>query len=92
MNTLFTLLLRGEPNTARYSRYVVDTPLSELTARPDILQRLVPATTDTAYANYCADKLVQICRKSRFGDELERLDPQNTYAAEMTELPAISTV
>ena len=91
MNRLYTLLLRGTPNVAQYVRYVVDTPLSTLTARPDILQRLIPATTDTAYVNHCADQLVQICRKSRFRDELERLDPQNTYATEMTELPDVST-
>jgi hypothetical protein len=92
MNRLYTLLLRGSPNTERYARYVVDTPLSALTGRPDILQRLIPATTDLAYANFCADQLVQLCRKSRFSDDLARLDQHNTYAAEFDQLATVSTV
>lgn len=88
INRLYSLLTRGTGHAADYyQRAVTSSEISDLTSRADILQILAPAGLDASYANYRAEQLTQLCRKSRLRAELARLDPLNTYNYEFTGVP-----
>ena len=91
INRLYSKLLGdSQLQSDNYQRWLSDAEDTR-TTRLDIRKQLVPPGKDRGYMNFCAEQLVQICRSSIFRNDLERLDPRNTYDYPFTGFPEKKT-